>query len=291
MPGPLGTAGRLAAAFVHSQLTPLVIVASIALGALAVLGLPREEEPQIIVPMVDMFVGMPGAAPRKSSSESPGRSRQLLWNARHRVPLFDVSPGQSLVIVRLASARKRNSAFVRLNQKLASNARPHPPGARADRQAAIHRRCADPRRHPVVAALRRRRAALLAAQLREAIAEVPDVSEVAIIGGRAAPVERAARSCASGGATTSTHCGPQARSRRRTRAPRRRTDRRRHTRASLEAGTRSDDGRDVRAWSSTSRSGRPCVSATSPTVVDRDARARRSYVRFYVARAAAARRP
>ena len=59
----LGVAGRMAAAFINSKLTPLVIVASMALGSLAVLALPREEEPQIIVPMVDVFVGLPGATP------------------------------------------------------------------------------------------------------------------------------------------------------------------------------------------------------------------------------------
>ena len=58
-----GAAGRMAAAFIHSKLTPLFILASMALGALAVVALPREEEPQIIVPLVDVFVQMPGATP------------------------------------------------------------------------------------------------------------------------------------------------------------------------------------------------------------------------------------
>jgi hypothetical protein len=58
-----GAAGRMAAAFIHSKLTPLFILGSIALGALAVVALPREEEPQIVVPMVDVFIEMPGATP------------------------------------------------------------------------------------------------------------------------------------------------------------------------------------------------------------------------------------
>ena len=60
---PYGAAGRLAAAFISSKLTPLFIGASLALGALAIVALPREEEPQIIVPMVDVFVALPGASP------------------------------------------------------------------------------------------------------------------------------------------------------------------------------------------------------------------------------------
>ena len=63
-----GTAGRLAAAFIDSKLTPLFLVASLALGLLAVVALPREEEPQIIVPMIDVMVQMPGPRPPKSSS-------------------------------------------------------------------------------------------------------------------------------------------------------------------------------------------------------------------------------
>ena len=58
----LRAAGRLAAAFVNSRLTPLFVVASILLGIFAVVKLPREEEPQIIVPMIDVFVEMPGAS-------------------------------------------------------------------------------------------------------------------------------------------------------------------------------------------------------------------------------------
>ncbi len=47
----VGMAGKLAAAFVNSKLTPLLIVFSILLGAFATIKTPREEEPQIIVPM------------------------------------------------------------------------------------------------------------------------------------------------------------------------------------------------------------------------------------------------
>ena len=51
-----GPAGRIAGFFIDSKLTPLVIIASILLGIAAVVALPREEEPQIIVPMIDVFV-------------------------------------------------------------------------------------------------------------------------------------------------------------------------------------------------------------------------------------------
>ena len=77
--GTYGAAGRVAAAFVHSKLTPLFILFSMALGALAVVALPREEEPQIIVPMVDVFVEMPGATPADVEQRVTRPMEQLLW--------------------------------------------------------------------------------------------------------------------------------------------------------------------------------------------------------------------
>ena len=71
-----GFAGRLAAAFTDSRLTPLAVVASLLLGIFAVVMLPREEEPQIKVPMVDVLVAMPGA----TAAEVENR----VHHARHR---------------------------------------------------------------------------------------------------------------------------------------------------------------------------------------------------------------
>lgn len=61
----LGPAGKIAAAFIQSKLTPLFMLASLALGVFAVLILPREEEPQIQVPMVDVMLSLPGASAKE----------------------------------------------------------------------------------------------------------------------------------------------------------------------------------------------------------------------------------
>jgi len=58
--GPLGIAGRLTRAFIVSPLTPLLLLASLAIGMIALAALPREEEPQISVPLVDIFVRADG---------------------------------------------------------------------------------------------------------------------------------------------------------------------------------------------------------------------------------------
>ena len=59
-----GVAGRIAHAFIDSKLTPLIVVASVLLGVFAVAMLPREEEPQIQVPMMDVMVALPGVVGR-----------------------------------------------------------------------------------------------------------------------------------------------------------------------------------------------------------------------------------
>ncbi len=63
MTAGLGPAGRIARLFIDSKLTPLLTVFSIVLGIGAVMTTPREEEPQIRVPMIDVAVGLPGATP------------------------------------------------------------------------------------------------------------------------------------------------------------------------------------------------------------------------------------
>jgi len=56
----LGLSGHLTRYFISSPLTPLFLLASLALGLIALYALPREEEPQISVPMVDIFVSADG---------------------------------------------------------------------------------------------------------------------------------------------------------------------------------------------------------------------------------------
>ena len=181
-----GAAGRLAAAFINSKLTPLFIVASMALGALAVMVLPREEEPQIIVPMVDVFVQMPGASPAEVEQRVTRPMEQLLSEVPGVEYVYSTSSaGQAMVVVRFRVGEPEEAALVRLNQKLSSNLDRIPPGVSLP---LVKPRSIDD--VPILAVtlwsarygddqLR-----VLAAQLRDAIAEVSDVSEVTLIGGR-----------------------------------------------------------------------------------------------------------
>ena len=61
----LGIAGKLAQTFIQSKLTFLLVLASLGAGLFATLILPREEEPQIKVPMFDVFVPYMGASAKE----------------------------------------------------------------------------------------------------------------------------------------------------------------------------------------------------------------------------------
>jgi len=182
----IGASGRLAAAFVNSKLTPLFIIASVALGIFAVLALPREEEPQIIVPMVDIFVEMPGATAEEVEQRVTRPMEKLVWEVPGVEYLYSTSsPGRSMLIVRFYVGQDEEDAIVRLNQKLGANFDRIPPGVIGP---LVKPRSIDD--VPILAlTLHSERyddhqLRLLAGQLHDAIKEVEDVSEVAIIGGR-----------------------------------------------------------------------------------------------------------
>ena len=123
-------AGNFARAWINSKLTPLVIAASVLLGAFAVWKLPREEEPQIIVPMVDVFVQMPGASSKEVEERVTKPMEQLLWEIPGVEYIYSTSsPGYSTAIVRFLVGQDEEKAIVRLNQKLAANMDLIPPGA------------------------------------------------------------------------------------------------------------------------------------------------------------------
>jgi multidrug efflux pump subunit AcrB len=183
---PLGLAGRLAAAFVHSKLTPLTVVASLAIGGLAIVALPREEEPQIIVPMIDVFVAMPGATPAEVERRVTGPLERLLWEIPGVEYLYSTSsPGQAMVIVRFAVGEDEERSLVRLNQKISANLDLMPPGVTPP---LVKPRSIDD--VPIMAltlwgeGYDDHRLRLMAAQVRNAVKTVTDVSEVTLIGGR-----------------------------------------------------------------------------------------------------------
>ena len=183
---PLGPAGRVAHAWISSKLTPLLICAALLIGAFAVWKLPREEEPQIIVPMIDVFVQMPGASPHEVEERVTKPMEKLLWEIPGVEYIYSTSsPGMSMAIVRFYVGQDEEKSIVRLNQKLLANFDLIPPGAS---QPLVKPRSIDD--VPILAlTLSSRRyndfdLRRIAAQLDDTIKQVPDVSAVTLMGGQ-----------------------------------------------------------------------------------------------------------
>ncbi|OGQ99203.1 MAG: multidrug transporter AcrB [Deltaproteobacteria bacterium RIFOXYD12_FULL_55_16] len=180
-----GFAGRLASIFVESRLTPIMIIASLLLGVMAVVMLPREEEPQIKVPMIDVMVAMPGATPKEVEERVAIPMEKLLYELPGVEYLYTTSmPGQCLLVARFQVGEKMEDAIVRLNQKLETNFDRIPSGVAPP---LVKPHTIDD--VPVLAltlhssrydhyTLRR-----LTAQLDDALKNIPEVAETKLIGG------------------------------------------------------------------------------------------------------------
>jgi multidrug efflux pump subunit AcrB len=119
---PTGAAGKIARFFIDSKLTPLIILAAILLGIGAIYALPREEEPQIIVPMIDVFVAMPGASSKEVEERVTSPMEKLLWEIPGVEYIYSTSsPGMSMAIVRFYVGEDEEKSIVRLQSKLLAN--------------------------------------------------------------------------------------------------------------------------------------------------------------------------
>jgi multidrug efflux pump subunit AcrB len=106
----LGFAGKIARAFIDSKLTPLIVAASLLLGLFSILTTPREEEPQIVVPMVDIYLPMPGSSPKEIEERLVAPFEKKIWEIDGVEYIYSASrPGMGIVTVRFVVARTWSS--------------------------------------------------------------------------------------------------------------------------------------------------------------------------------------
>jgi multidrug efflux pump subunit AcrB len=118
----LRLAGRIAQLFIQSKLTPLAIIAALLVGFFSILQTPREEEPQIVVPMLDVFVQMPGASPEEVTQRATVPMERLLREIPGVEYIYSTSsPGLSMVTVRFYVGTNQDDAIVKTYDKLYSN--------------------------------------------------------------------------------------------------------------------------------------------------------------------------
>ncbi len=125
-----GLSGRIAALFISSKLTPLIIVGAGANGLFAVVLTPREEEPQIVVPMADVFLPFPGASAKVVEEQLTKPIERKISEIKGVEYLYSLSrPGGALLIVRFYVGEPLEQSLVDLYDKLMSNQDLLPPGA------------------------------------------------------------------------------------------------------------------------------------------------------------------
>ena len=185
-----GIAGRIARAFIHSKLTPLLMAAFLGIGLYSAWLTPKEEDPQIEVPMADIFVQYPGATPREVESRVAEPLERLLSNIEGVEYVYSTAmPGQALVSVRYYVGENVTPSLVKLYEELLKRMDEMPPGAS---QPLIKTRDVDD--VPVLALtlhsdtyddydLRR-----VGAELASAIKKIDGVAAVDLKGGRARAV-------------------------------------------------------------------------------------------------------
>ncbi|PIQ87363.1 MAG: multidrug transporter AcrB [Candidatus Omnitrophica bacterium CG11_big_fil_rev_8_21_14_0_20_45_26] len=172
--------------FANSKLTPLIVAASLIAGCFAVLAIPREEEPQISVPMFDIFVAYPGANAEEVEQRIVNLGERKLWEIPGVEYIYSTAHADgALLIVRFKVGENVEDSLIKLYTKVFSNLDFLPAGAS---QPLIKVRSIDD--VPILTitfysesrdqvSLRK-----TVAHLQTILNAIPDVSETQITGGR-----------------------------------------------------------------------------------------------------------
>ncbi len=117
-----GLSGRIARFFLMSKLTPLIVLSALLLGVAAILFTPREEEPQISVPMVDIFIPFPGASAAEVESLVARPAERVMSEIKGVKYTYSASkPGFALITVRFKVGENQEASVVKVYDKLESN--------------------------------------------------------------------------------------------------------------------------------------------------------------------------
>src|SRR5579875_2504610 len=128
-PENLGFTARIVNLFLGSNLSMLLLLASLGAGAVALLVTPREEDPQISVPLADIIVQMPGASAAEVENLVTINLEKRLWEMEGVKHIYSVSrEGMAMVTVRFQVGYDQTKSLVQIYNKLESNRDAVPPG-------------------------------------------------------------------------------------------------------------------------------------------------------------------
>jgi multidrug efflux pump subunit AcrB len=124
-----GFAGNIAKAFIQSKLTILLMIAFLLMGGYSTFLIPREEEPQIQVPMADIFIGYPGASPKDVETKVAAPIEKMISNIKGVEYVYSTSmQGQAMVIVQFNVGEDVERSLVKLYSELMKNMEKMPQG-------------------------------------------------------------------------------------------------------------------------------------------------------------------
>ena len=124
-----GISGKIAHFFINSKLTVLLMVALMIIGVYSSFLIPREEEPQINVPMADVMVGYPGASPSEVESRVIKPLEKILSNIKGVEHVHSMAMnGQAMLIVQFYVGQDVERSYVKLYDELAKHENMFPTG-------------------------------------------------------------------------------------------------------------------------------------------------------------------
>ncbi|MEI6413198.1 MAG: efflux RND transporter permease subunit, partial [Pseudomonadota bacterium] len=125
----LGLAGRTARFFIRSPLSPLFYMAMMLMGLMGLVMTPRQEDPQISVPMVDIFIQYPGASAEQVALLAIDPLERIMSEIKGTKHVYSMSDrGMGMVTVEFDVGQQMGPSLVKVNDKLDSNMDKIPPG-------------------------------------------------------------------------------------------------------------------------------------------------------------------
>lgn len=124
-----GISGKIAHFFINSKLTILLMVALMIIGSYSSFLIPREEEPQINVPMVDILVGYPGASPKEVESRVIKPLEKIIGNIKGVEHIHSMAMnGQAMLVVQFYVGENSEDSYVKLYDELMKHREMFPQG-------------------------------------------------------------------------------------------------------------------------------------------------------------------
>ena len=124
-----GISGKIAHFFINSKLTILLMVGLMIIGVYSSFLIPREEEPQINVPMADVMVGYPGASPSEVESRVVKPLEKIISNIKGVEHVHSMAMnGQAMLIVQFFVGQDVERSYVKLYDELAKHENMFPQG-------------------------------------------------------------------------------------------------------------------------------------------------------------------